>query len=297
MPSLLQQFDTPLHQGLAIESALLDSGMPLPLLFLWTGPASVVMGKNQNPWRECDLTWMKENHIPLARRISGGGSVYHDPGNLNVSFLLDRATYNSCETHRWVVSALQDLGVPATIGANGSLLVNDKKISGSAFCYRKNKVLHHCTLLLDADLTNLQRALTPPANDIQTHAVASVPASVINLRQHMPSLTRTAVCEALVTTCATAWEDSLHPISPPAVDTAPFAEKAWLWDQTPQFEFRIPAWNWSATVRKGKLLRSTSGDPDGRDFSPDLIPCLAEEFKRPPEIVAADLRANGISWL
>ena len=79
------------YHGLALEEWLLDQPVEdVPSLMIWKGPAAVVLGKNQNPWREINLTNLNREGIPLARRISGGGTVYHDPGNLNISWIIPR---------------------------------------------------------------------------------------------------------------------------------------------------------------------------------------------------------------
>lgn len=124
---------------------------------------------------------MADDDIPLARRISGGGAVFHDLGNLNYAFIEPRASYGADHTFSRVIRVLKELGVNAEPMGRSGIGVGGKKISGNAFCYRRNHVLHHGTLLLSANLDKLHRYLEPGTIAIDTHAVRSEPAPVMNL--------------------------------------------------------------------------------------------------------------------
>lgn len=171
-----------IYRNLAIEEYLMehitDQGS---VLFLWKSDCAVVMGKNQNPWRECRLDLMRDEKIPLARRISGGGTVYHDAGNLNYCVIADRMEYREGRAYEMVIQALETLGVRAERTGKSNLAVDGLKFSGNAFCFRKSRVLHHGTLLLNTDLERLTRYLGPSLDSIETHAIRSVPAKVANL--------------------------------------------------------------------------------------------------------------------
>ena len=136
------------YVNLATEAHLVEDHQPLePMLFLWRCDHTVVMGKNQNPWREVDLVHLEEAGGRLARRISGGGAVYHDAGNLNYAIVLDRARYEGARVFQAVTDALAGFGVEAEVRCKSSIFTGDRKISGTAFCYKKQSVLHHGTLL------------------------------------------------------------------------------------------------------------------------------------------------------
>ena len=100
---------------------------------------------------------MINDDIKLARRISGGGTVYHDEGNLNYSIIEDNKTYNSNKIYKMILDALKNLNIRAQIKSQNSLFYNGKKFSGTAFAYKRSKVLHHGTLLLDSDLKKLNK--------------------------------------------------------------------------------------------------------------------------------------------
>ena len=170
------------YRNLAIEEYLMDQmDDPEPVLFLWQSDCAVVMGKNQNPWRECRLDLMRAEGVPLARRISGGGTVYHDAGNLNYCVLVDRRTYQEQQAFDMVCDALDRFGIRAERTGKSNLSVGGLKFSGNAFCFRKGRAMHHGTLLLSTDLERLNRYLGSMFDGIETHAIASVPAQVGNL--------------------------------------------------------------------------------------------------------------------
>ena len=165
---------------------------------LWRSRPSVVIGKNQNPWRECHLPVMTAEGVHLARRISGGGAVFHDPGNLNFSFIIDRRYYDFDRQIQVVCSALQGLGIDAVTGPRHILLAAGRKISGNAFYYRRNTAMHHGTLLFDVDLERLRRCLQPTVEGIKTRSIASHPVDTVNLRDLEPDLTLPQLEEKLI---------------------------------------------------------------------------------------------------
>ncbi|MDF7801005.1 biotin/lipoate A/B protein ligase family protein [Pontiellaceae bacterium B1224] len=168
--------------NLAIEEYLMDYVTDCgPILFLWQSECAVVIGKNQNPWKECRLDWMEKEGVPLARRISGGGTVYHDAGNLNYCVITARETYREEQAYRLIFQALERFGIRAEKTGKSNLSVNGLKFSGNAFAFRKGRAMHHGTLLLQTDLERLNRYLGSMVDGIETHAIASVPATVTNL--------------------------------------------------------------------------------------------------------------------
>ncbi len=170
------------YRNLAIEEYLMDRVQDRgPILFLWQSDCAVVVGKNQNPWKECRLSLMREEQVPLARRISGGGTVYHDRGNLNYCVITGREEYCECDAYNMVFRALESFGIYARKTGKSNLSVDGLKFSGNAFAFRKGRVMHHGTLLLQTDLARLGRYLGSMLEGIDTHAIASVPASVMNL--------------------------------------------------------------------------------------------------------------------
>ena len=211
----------PFH-NLAIEDALLDASEPV--LFLYVNRPCVVIGKHQNPWRECDLEAMQADDVPLVRRVSGGGAVYNDEHNLNIAVFIERDSYKRDDVAGLFIDVLAEFGVDAAAEGSSSLIADGRKISGQAFCYRRNMVLHHGTLLLDTDLERMDRYLRR-STGFETHAVESVPASVANL-----GLAISELVAAFKRRCT-------GEIKVPSVDPAPFRAWEWTHGKTPRFTF------------------------------------------------------------
>ena len=197
---IVQSKSTDVYRNLAVEEWLLDHAPRLPVLFLCVNDPCVVIGKNQNPWRECRLSLMEEEGVPLARRISGGGTVYHDRGNLNVSVIVARTGYTEQKQYDLIFQALEATALRhnSSILGKNSLGVDGLKFSGQAFCHRRDRSLHHGTILVNADLSRLGRYLGPELAGIETKAIASIPAEVANLTQFVPELTVEKVSDALM---------------------------------------------------------------------------------------------------
>ncbi|MCJ8332492.1 MAG: lipoate--protein ligase family protein [Lentisphaeria bacterium] len=187
-----------IYKHLAIEEEILTSIAEDEIfLLLYTSSASIVIGKNQNPWLECNLPFMKETGVKLARRLSGGGAVYHDPGNLNYSFILHKTHYNKDRLSQTILDAVRELGIDATLGERHIFTAADKKFSGNAFAIKKDKVIHHGTLLVDADLQNIDQLLSPTCKGIESKSIRSVPSPVINLKALKESLTLDALIQSI----------------------------------------------------------------------------------------------------
>ncbi len=170
------------------------------LLYFYVNENAVVIGRNQNAWRECNLANMEADGVQLVRRMSGGGAVYHDGGNLNFSFHLPKSCYDVERQLTVILNALRALGVEAAFTGRNDLTAGGKKFSGSAFCARGDRMLHHGTLLVSADLEKLSGYLNVSEQKIKSKGVTSVRARVCNLSDLVSGLTtddtRRAVEEA-----------------------------------------------------------------------------------------------------
>ncbi len=190
------------RRNLALEEHLLRNiCRDEPLLLFYVNEPAVILGRNQNVWQEVDLDYVQANDIHLVRRLSGGGAVYHDGGNLNFSFI----TPGSADLHNFakftepVTAVLRSLGVGAELRSKSSLFVGDKKISGNAQYMTAGRMVSHGTLLFDTDLEQLLRALNPQHATITSKAVQSVRSRVVNLRDLLPDgMTVQGLKEALL---------------------------------------------------------------------------------------------------
>jgi lipoate---protein ligase len=181
------------YQNLALEDILLH-GSNEDLLLLWQSKRAVVCGKHQNVCSEVNYGYCKINEIQVARRLSGGGTVFHDTGNLNFTFIcsLKDGMEKAINFRRFldpVIEVLQSLGIKADYSTRNDLLWQGKKISGNAqhLFQKEKKVLHHGTLLFDTDLKSLGKALHSDGN-YESKAVKSVRSEVINLQEAAPEM-------------------------------------------------------------------------------------------------------------
>lgn len=250
----------PIDRHLAVEDLLLSEPAADRVdLFFYRCEPCVVLGKNQIPWRECQPGRLAARRIAIARRMSGGGAVYHDPGNLNVSFVLPRSAYDTGTVMRIFLEALGALGIWAACPERSRLVWNDAKISGQAFAYRRDRVLHHGTLLLASDLQALQDALLPCAGVFDSSAVASTPARVANLGLPEERVT-TALVDATVKILGTA-----KPVPGAPALLLPLGQDwAWIYGRTPAFTWRKTPRAGQASVvfrvEHGRVMEWQSGD-------------------------------------
>lgn len=186
--------------NLAREEYLLDHLLPDQAVFyLWQNQNTVVIGKNQNPWRECQVKLLEQENGKLARRTSGGGAVFHDLGNLNFTFVVPREIYNLERQLGVILQACHQLGLAAQFQGRNDLTIQGRKFSGNAFCLRASTALHHGTLLVSADLDKLTRYLQVSQEKMQAKGIVSVRSRVINLSECQPTLTIPTISNALVT--------------------------------------------------------------------------------------------------
>ena len=167
------------------------------ILFLWQNQNTVVIGKNQNAWKECRTTLLQQEGGFLARRLSGGGAVFHDLGNLNFTFLLPQTEYDLDRQFSVIGEAMGILGLKAERSGRNDMLVNGRKFSGNAFYKNGKQAYHHGTLLVNVDMQKLGRYLNPSKAKLQAKGVDSVRSRVVNLAELDPAITVDAVKNAM----------------------------------------------------------------------------------------------------
>ncbi len=192
-----EQYDPWLN--LAFEEYLLDNIHPDEvILFLWQNKNTVVIGRNQNAWRECSTILLEKEDGKLARRLSGGGAVYHDTGNLNYTFITGKNKFNLDKQYRVILNAVQKLSIPAIMTGRNDLVADGRKFSGNAFCHRNNGSYHHGTLLVNVDMDKLSRYLRVSTEKMNAKGVKSVKSRVVNLNEFVPSLNVADISERLI---------------------------------------------------------------------------------------------------
>lgn len=200
---VLSKWNDP-YKNHALEDVLFHlKGEYARVLLLYVNSRSIIFGRNQNPYREIDVDAAAHENIPVIRRISGGGTVYHDLGNLNFSFIEHNSLYDEKAHFKWIMEAVGGLGVPLELTPRKDLRAEGKKVSGNAFYLKGNKRLHHGTLLVDADLEYASRLLmaSKPDHTIRfsnEKCVVSVPSPVVNLKTLNPTIQMSAVMNAVI---------------------------------------------------------------------------------------------------
>ncbi|TNV18922.1 lipoate--protein ligase LplA [Buttiauxella sp. B2] len=263
--------------NLAVEECIFRQ-MPATqrVLFLWRNADTVVIGRAQNPWKECNTRRMEEDNVRLARRSSGGGAVFHDLGNTCFTFMAGKPEYDKSVSTEIVVNALNSLGIDAKISGRNDLEVATaegvRKVSGSAYKETMDRGFHHGTLLLNADLSRLANYLNPDEKKLQAKGITSVRGRVANLGDLLPGLTHEQICNAVCESFFAYYGERAEAehISPDALPDLPgFAEtfarqSSWEWNfgQAPAFSHLLERrFTWGGVelhfdVEKGHITRT-----------------------------------------
>ncbi|AFK87350.1 MULTISPECIES: lipoate--protein ligase [Thermoanaerobacterium] len=155
---------------------------------LWRNRPSIIIGKNQNALAEINLDYVKEYNIPVVRRLSGGGAVFHDLGNVNFTFIVNDDLNGFNDFRRFtqpIIDVLRKLSLNAEFSGRNDITIDGKKISGNAQYYYKNRILHHGTLLVSSNMADLSAALKVRPIKFEDKGVKSVSKRVTNINEHL----------------------------------------------------------------------------------------------------------------
>ena len=209
------------YYNLAVEQYLMETvEEDAIILFLWQNQNTVVIGKNQNAWKECRTALLSKEGGLLARRLSGGGAVFHDLGNLNFTFLMSQTEYDLDRQFSVIAQAMQLLGLHADRSGRNDMLVEGRKFSGNAFYKNGKQAYHHGTLLVDVDMEKLSRYLNPSKAKLQAKGVDSVRSRVVNLRELNPEITIESLKKAMAEAFETVYGLPCSMLSNTDFDTA-----------------------------------------------------------------------------
>ena len=195
------------YANLALEEYLLNccAGDEKIILYFWQNEDTVVIGRNQNAYTECNIDYVAANGIHVARRMTGGGAVFHDLGNLNYSLILPLCLYHPGCAEKILVKSLNSLGIAASANGRNDICLADGKISGNA-CYVGHKaVLCHGTLLYRADKAKMASALNVAKSKLAKKGIVSVKSRVDDIASHYPTVTIADLMETIKKEVAAAY--------------------------------------------------------------------------------------------
>jgi lipoate-protein ligase A len=226
--------------NLALEEYIIrNPRMTDDYFILYINNPSVIIGRHQNAFEEADLLFLQKQHIPLIRRISGGGTVYHDKGNLNFSFITRYQKFkfnNYIYFNQPILDALHSLGIRVEFGNRNEMIIGQKKISGNAQFTSKNRMISHGTLLFRSRLDRLTQVLLPAGGLFSSRARKSVPSPVVNIGDYLPrSVTMNKLKQII-----------LHHVFDSAKDIPVFHLKESQWQEIRQLvDSKYWQWEWN----------------------------------------------------
>lgn len=172
------------YENMATEEYLLDSAGEEDIFMLWRNEPAVIIGRNQNAYAEINLETAEKKNIKVVRRLTGGGAVFHDLGNLNYTFIssdIENGTLNFARFCDPIIAALRELGLNAEMSGRNDITVDGFKVSGTAQCVRNGHIMHHGTLLWSADLSDMADVLRPDETKLASKGIKSVQSRVGNI--------------------------------------------------------------------------------------------------------------------
>lgn len=176
--------------NLAVEEYLLRSvKQGQCILYLWQNQQTVVVGHNQNIWKECLVSELSKDGGHLVRRLSGGGAVFHDLGNLNFTFLVRKEDYDLEKQLNVILNAVKKLGIHAEKSGRNDILAQGKKFSGNAYYETEGHCYHHGTIMVNVKMSDLTKYLTVSKEKLNSKGVDSVQSRVVNLVDLQPEVT------------------------------------------------------------------------------------------------------------
>ena len=243
--------------NLALEEYLLNNiNSGEVMLYLWQNDKTVVIGRNQNAWKECQCKKLEqEDNGHLARRLSGGGAVYHDLGNLNFTFIMDRDLYNLDKQLKVILKAVNKLGINAKFSGRNDLTVKDKKFSGNAFYFGSDSAYHHGTIMFETNFEKMVSYLQVSEDKIKSKGVESVRSRVANLKEINSNISLSALKKALKESFAEVYGDNKNISEDKYYDPSQMKELAelykkysswdWRYGKSPEFDIEFEKrFNW-----------------------------------------------------
>ncbi|MBP1529994.1 MAG: lipoate--protein ligase, partial [Erysipelotrichaceae bacterium] len=214
------------------------------ILYLWQNDKTIVIGANQDAYGECDIEKLEKDGGHLARRITGGGAVYHDKGNLNFTFITPKALYDLSKQEEVILKALDCLGIKAAKTGRNDLVIDGRKFSGHAYYKGKKSCLHHGTLMLEVDEGRLQDYLRVSLTKLHSKNVASVRSRIINLKSVREDLDIDSLKKALIHSAEAIYETKAEPYT--AFDQKELTKL--------EAQFKDGKWRYGKLYKEGRVI-------------------------------------------
>jgi len=221
------------------------------ILYLWQNRKTVVIGRNQNAWKECDCVRLESDGGFLARRLSGGGAVFHDTGNLNFTFLAASENYDVTRQTEVILRAVRRFGIHAERTGRNDITVDGRKFSGNAYFHTDTASCHHGTLLLRSNKNEIEKYLTVSDEKLRSKSVDSVKSRITNLCEYAPAITVDSMRKKLVDAFSETYGLPVYLYPEKCVDSTAIAA----------YEKKFASWNW----KYGRKILFTC--ESGRRFS------------------------------
>lgn len=233
--------------NLALEKYLFDTvDDDTVILYLWQNEKTVVCGYNQNVWKELFVSRLIDDGGYLVRRLSGGGAVFHDKGNLNFTFLAKKSNYDVDKQLQVIIEACRLLGLTAEKNGRNDLTIDGRKFSGNAFYKSGDRHYHHGTLLVNVDIARMSEYLNVDRSKLQSKGVGSVKSRVANLVDFCPSLDIETMRSTIFEAFERVYGLKAVPMTGENLDPAViysyekiFSDDTWLYGRRIKFENRI----------------------------------------------------------
>nr|WP_314464953.1 lipoate--protein ligase [uncultured Clostridium sp.] len=208
-------------------------------LFLWQNDASVIVGRNQNLFAECDLKYLKEHNINAVRRLSGGGAVYHDKGNVNFTFITKEKTADPAQFIELIRSSMHKLDIDCEFSGRNDLLFRNQKFSGHAYYTDGEHYMYHGTILVNVNFEQLGKALTPSVLKLKSKGIESVKSRVINLSEVNSKITTEKVIQAFIKTFNCKNIEYINKTNLEAPLEKLLSSDDWLYGEAPEFNIEF----------------------------------------------------------
>ena len=232
------------YHNLALEEMLLENVEKNQcILYLWQNKNTVVIGRNQNSWKECKVEFLEENGGNLVRRLSGGGAVFHDLGNLNFTFLVHKENYSVERQLQVIIKALEKFGLKAEKNGRNDITVDGRKFSGNAFYQLKDNCYHHGTLMVNVNMQDLSKYLNVSKDKLKSKGVDSVKSRVINLSSLCEEITISSLKDKLFEAFGEVYNCTPERLDEESIDKVLLQEKiekfgSWDWKYGRKINFQ-----------------------------------------------------------